>query len=69
MDKKHIEHIAESMIGDIKNHAYIFYNEGWDEMVDTYTDDDIFNILCSNKITNIDCAIEFFHNRFNPIED
>ena len=61
-----VEIAAENMIPAIKEHAQLFYNEGWDELVDSYSDDEIFNTLCLNNITNLDDAIEFFHYRFNP---
>lgn len=67
-DKIMIEIAAENMIPAIKEHANLFYNEGWDELVESYSDDEIFNTLCINKITNLDDAIAFFHYRFNPNE-
>lgn len=69
MQKKDLEDMAEDIIPLLKIHANIFYNEGWDEMLDSYSDDDIFNTVVLNGISNIDDAIIFFHNRFNPNGD
>lgn len=67
MDKKLLlELAAEDMIPMLKDHAQLFYNEGWDELLEVYNDDDIFNALVLNNISNIDDAILFFHYRFNP---
>ena len=68
MDKQSIENNAENLIPMLKDHAQLFYNEGWDEMVESYSSDDIFNTLVMNNITTIDDAILFFHNRFNPTD-
>lgn len=65
-DKFLYEIAAENMLQPIKEHAQLFYNEGWDELVESYTDDDIYNVLVLNRVTNIDDAIALFHYRFNP---
>ena len=69
MQKESLEDMAESIIPLLKIHARLFYNEGWDELVDSYSDDEIFNTVVLNGISNIDDAIVFFHNRFNPNGD
>lgn len=69
MQKKDLEDMAESIIPLLKIHGRLFYNEGWDELVESYSDDEIFNTVVLNGITNIDDAIHFFHNRFNPNGD
>lgn len=66
MEKHMLETMAEDMLPMLKDHAQLFYNDGWDELLDSYSDDDIFNALVINNITNIDDAILFFHYRFNP---
>lgn len=67
--KKILEINIENMLQPIKEHAQLFYNEGWDELVESYTDDDIFNTLYLNQVSNLDDAIAFFHYRFNPNEE
>ena len=70
IDEKYIKEIQiENMIPGIMEHARLFYNEGWDELVESYSSDDIFNTLFFNNVTNMDDAIEFFHNRFNPLDN
>jgi len=64
--KKDMESAIEDMIYPVKQYAQLYYNDGWDELIESYTDDDIFNILCINKVSNLDDAIQLFHYRFNP---
>jgi len=67
IDEKYLMEIQiENMIPALMEHARLFYNEGWDELVESYSNDDVFNTLFFNKVTNLDDAIEFFHYRFNP---
>ena len=69
IDKKYdLEVAIEEMIPYLFEHGRLFYNNGWDELVETYTEDDIFNTLFFNHITNLDDAILFFDNRFNPTD-
>jgi hypothetical protein len=68
-EKYNLEVSIENMIPGIMEHARLFYNEGWDELVESYSTDDVFNALFFNGITNMDDAIEFFHNRFNPLDN
>lgn len=69
IDEKYLREIQiENMIPAIMEHARLFYNEGWDELVESYTSDDVFNTLFIHNVTNLDDAIEFFHNRFNPTD-
>jgi hypothetical protein len=65
-DKYRMEIEIEDLIPALMEYGRLFYNEGWDELVESYTSDDIFNTLFFNHITKLDDAIVFFNNRFNP---
>lgn len=58
--------LIEDLIPMLREHGNLFYNDGWDELVETYSDDDIYNTLYLKGISNLDDAIIFFHDRFNP---